>query len=234
MSVTAALETISQRAAEQKQECQQRYDDLVHQLADGLEPDGDLVHVVVTESGKTIDQLQNDVQRLCDRREMRLQLDSVGDLEREKKANEQTIEQAAAELTAAKAKYESDTKAARASNAWLRQEVARCRRLKLDLRRTASPELHQAVEVIEAELESLWQAILSTSQQKQKATEMATHLRLGGDHQGNRLRDSERAVKIETYNGLAAEHAATEKALRERQDELKSQRDAIELRMLEP
>ena len=234
MSVTATLETVAQHASERQKEAQQRYRDLVVSLADGNEPDADICHVVVDEANKTVDQLQSDVQRLVERREMRSQLDSIPDLEAKRAENERTIEQAAAELKAAKAKYESDTQSARASNTWLRQEVARVRRLKLDLRRTSSPELHQQVEVIEGELDKVWRAILGTTKQRQDAEQAHESLRLTGKYQGNRLSTAETDATLSMLAERAERHAEAENELRARQDALKAQRRDIEKQMLEP
>ena len=79
--------------------------DVVTQIADGNEPDADLVAQSLRDAGKSLDDLQKAVELLQRRREMRKKWDAVPDLMAEREKLQQQIAKANRELKAAERKH---------------------------------------------------------------------------------------------------------------------------------
>lgn len=109
MSLTSLFERIIQK---QKVLVEDRYTDyrsLVIAIADGQEPPADRLSRILTESGQTLDQLRVDVDLLLRRRQMRVQLDAIDTLQRDRSAIEREIATANGILSAAEDTHEQTT-----------------------------------------------------------------------------------------------------------------------------
>lgn len=79
--------------------------DIVTEIADGREPDEDIIAQVLFESGKSLDELREDVELLKRRRELRTKWNAVPGLMAERKKLQQQIDEANRELKAAERKH---------------------------------------------------------------------------------------------------------------------------------
>ena len=109
MSLITVLERLSRVTTNYKQSCYSDYKSIVVAIADGDEPNAECLRDILLANEKTVDDLQNDVKLLLDRRELRKQYDALPELRQQKAENEQKIAQADRELEAAEQRHAEQT-----------------------------------------------------------------------------------------------------------------------------
>ncbi|CAK9108551.1 unnamed protein product, partial [Durusdinium trenchii] len=91
------------------QACYSDYKSIVVAIADGGEPDAEHIRDILLANDKTVEDLQDDVKLLIERRELRKQYDALPELHQRKAENEQKIAEVDQELEAAKQRHHEQT-----------------------------------------------------------------------------------------------------------------------------
>lgn len=94
MSLTSLLDKIAGRQQQRRKAYEADFRQLVVQIADGNEPDPEVIEDVLAASQKTVDDLREAVELLNRRRELRRAVDGVRKLEEERKRIEGAIAEA--------------------------------------------------------------------------------------------------------------------------------------------
>lgn len=140
MSLTKLLDKIAGRHQERQQNRKADYRSLVTAIADGKEPDPELVDQILTDSGKALDDLRTAVELLTKRRELRRAVDQESKLMKEREQIDRRIQQAGAELTAAEQRHQEATHPLLCRRDEIRDALFEAERAKRELERTCADE----------------------------------------------------------------------------------------------
>lgn len=109
MSFANIVERLSQVTTNYQQACYSDYKSIVVAIADGDEPNAEHIRDILLANDKTVEDLQDDVKILLERRALRKQYDVLPELHQRKAENEQKIAEADQELEAAKQRHNEQT-----------------------------------------------------------------------------------------------------------------------------
>jgi chromosome segregation ATPase len=140
MSLTKLLDKIAGRHQERQQTRKADYRSLVTAIADGKEPDPELVDQILADSGKTLDDLRTAVELLTKRGELRHAVDQESKLMKEREQIDRRIQQAGAELTAAEQRHQEITHPLLCRRDEIRDALFEAERAKRELERTCADE----------------------------------------------------------------------------------------------
>lgn len=140
MSLTTLLEKIAGRHQERQQSRKADYRSLVTAIADGKEPDPELVDQILADSSKSLDDLRTAVELLTKRRELRRAVDQQPKLQMEREQIDKQIQRADAELTAAEQRHQETTYPLLCRRDEIRDAMMEADRAKRELERTCADE----------------------------------------------------------------------------------------------
>ncbi len=136
MSLTNLFAKIAGRHQERQLARKADFKALVNAVADGQEPDPDEVERVLTETSKTLEDLQHAVELYLKRRALKATVDQKPKLEKDREQIEKQIGQASDALTAAEKKYKEITDPLLGQRDYIRDQMLEIERAKHELERT--------------------------------------------------------------------------------------------------
>lgn len=140
MSLTTLLDKIAGRHQERQQSRKADYRSLVTAIADGKEPDPELVDQILSDSGKSLDDLRTAVELLTKRRELRHAVDQQPKLLKEREQIDRQIQKANADLAAAEQRHQEATHPLLCRRDEIRDAMLESERAKRELERTCTDE----------------------------------------------------------------------------------------------
>lgn len=140
MSLTKLFDKIAGRHQERQQHRKADHRSLVTAIADGKEPDPELVDQILADNNKSLDDLRTAVELLTKRRELRKAVDQQAKLMKEREQIDRRIQQAGAELTAAEQRHQEATHPLLCRRDEIRDALFEAERAKRELERTCADE----------------------------------------------------------------------------------------------
>jgi chromosome segregation ATPase len=140
MSLTTLLDQIAGRHYERRQSRKADYRSLVAAIADGKDPDPELVEQILADNGMTLEDLRTAVELLTKRRELRRAVDQQSKLTREREQIDKQVQLADAELTAAEQRHQEAIHPLLCRRDEIRDALFEAERAKRELERTCADE----------------------------------------------------------------------------------------------
>lgn len=235
MSLSTLFEKIAGRQKARERAKFDDYRSLVAEIADGKEPDAEVLHAVLHDNGKSLDDLKASVEKLQRRRKMRADYDALPALDAERRDVEEKLCAADRVLEAAEAQHEEATRPLFAKLGELRKAISEGRLARHELERSCEhPDVLADLDALRVELQDAnnRRAMLETESRRlhesaESDRDEAGYVPLRGDVERLRNRADEREAQAKQMEEELI-------GLRKRIAELDARDAAIRERMLVP
>lgn len=147
MGISDILDKVRGHLDRKRGESRLTFRALVAEVADGREPDPARVEQVLTATGKTVDDLAGEVERLTARRALRAAIDNASTLERERSGIARKVASAEATLADAQRTFEAAVGPLRERIARIDAAEREAESARVAMRRTADPALIEEIKV---------------------------------------------------------------------------------------